>query len=216
MNRRTAPVAALFAAALSLPATGSAQTTSETSAGSAGTSSGVETWQIDESHSRIGFSVRHFFTPVEGSFGEYDIDLAFDPAAPEKGHVTVTIDASSVDTGNQRRDDDLRGEQFFEVERFPSLTFESDSFRRVSSDEFVASGNLTIRDVTRPVELTVKLLGIKELEGDLGRFGRVVAGLEAVTTIDRRDFDIGTGRWAETVIMGPEVEISILLEAKLR
>lgn len=213
MNTRTAPMTALLAVALSLPVAAAAQTAVQTSAE---VPPGIETWEIDESHSRIGFSVRHFFTPIEGAFGDYDIDLAFDPAAPENGHVSVTIDASSVDTGNQRRDDDLRGEQFFEVDRFPSLTFESNSFRRVSADEFVVAGELTIRDVTQPVELTVRLLGLKELEGDLGRFGRAIAGLEAVTTIDRRNFDIGTGRWTETVIMGPEVEISILLEAKLR
>jgi polyisoprenoid-binding protein YceI len=213
MNRRLAPAVALIAAVFSFPATGSAQAAAEAQTVPG---SGVETWEIDESHSRIGFSVRHFFTPVEGSFSEYDIELAFDPAAPETGHVSVTIDAASVTTGNQRRDDDLRGEQFFEVATYPTLAFESSTFRRVSADEFVAAGDLTIRDVTKPVELTVKLLGIKELEGDLERFGRAVAGLEAAVTIDRREFDIGTGRWAETVIMGPDVEISILLEAKLR
>lgn len=219
MKQRIASAAALVAVALWAPPTSLAQTAAGpdiASGAETATGTGIETWEVDRSHSRIGFSVRHFFTPVEGSFGEYEIDLAFDPASPERGHVSVTIDATSVDTGNQRRDDDLRGGQFFEVTAYPTLTFESSSFRRVAADEYVAAGDLTIRDVTKPIELTVKVLGLKELDGDLERFGRAVAGLEASTTIDRRDFDIGTGRWAETVVLGPDVEITILLEAKLR
>jgi len=173
-------------------------------------------WDVDASHSRIGFSVRHFFTPVEGQFGDYEIDLAFDPEAPEDGHVRVTVDASSVDTGNHRRDTDLRGPSFFEVEQFPELAFESTVIERLSETEFVVHGGLTIRDVTRPIDLTVTLLGIRELEGDMQRHGRMIAGFEAETVIDRRDFDIGSGRWAETVVLAPDVTISILLETRLR
>lgn len=173
-------------------------------------------WDVDASHSRIGFSVRHFFTPVEGRFGDYEIDLAFDPEAPENGHVSVSVDASSVDTGNDRRDTDLRGRSFFEVERFPELAFESTDIERVSDTEFVVHGDLTIRGVTRPIDLAVTLLGIRELEGDMQRHGRMIAGFEAEAVIDRRDFDIGSGRWAETVVLAPEVTIGILLETRLR
>jgi polyisoprenoid-binding protein YceI len=176
----------------------------------------MASWDVDTSHSRVGFSVRHFFTPVEGQFDDYDVDLSFDPQAPENGHVRVTIDAASVDTGNDRRDADLRGPSFFEVERFPELSFESDRIERVSDTEFVVHGNLTIRDFTRPIELEVTLLGMRELAGDLQSRGRMVAGFEAAATLDRRDFDVGSGRWAETVVLGPDVTIRILLETRLR
>lgn len=176
----------------------------------------MASWDVDADHSRVGFSVRHFFTPVEGQFDDYDIDLSFDPEAPENGHVRVTVDAASVDTGNDRRDADLRGPSFFEAEKFPELSFESDRIERVSDAEFIVHGDLTIRDVTRPIELAVTLLGMRELDGDLQRNGRMIAGFEAVATIDRRDFAVGSGRWAETVVLGPDVTISVLLETRLR
>lgn len=176
----------------------------------------MASWDVDTSHSRVGFSVRHFFTPVEGQFDDYDIDLSFDPEAPENGHVRVTIDAASIDTGNDRRDADLRGPSFFEVETYPELSFESDRIEQVSDTEFVVHGNLTIRDVTRPLELEVTLLGMQELAGDLQSRGRMVAGFEAAVTLDRRDFAVGSGRWAETVVLGPDVTIRVLLETRLR
>jgi len=204
-------LAAITLSCLALaPASLGAQTAEE------GPATETASWDVDASHSRVGFSVRHFFTPVEGEFDDYDIDLSFDPEAPENGHVRVTIDAASVDTGNDRRDADLRGPSFFEVETFPELSFESDRIERVSDTEFVVHGNLTIRDVTRPIELEVTLLGMRELTGDLQSRGRMVAGFEAAATIDRRDFAIGSGRWAETVVLGPDVTIRVLLETRLR
>lgn len=186
-------------------------------AGEATTASrGLPSWDVDESHSRVGFSVRHFFTPVEGQFGDYDIELAFDPDAPETGHVRVVIDPSSVDTGNDRRDADLRGPSFFEVETYPRLTFESTSVERISDTEFVVHGDLTIRDVTRPVDLAVTLLGVRELEGEMQRHGQMIAGFEGAAVVDRRDFDVGSGRWAETVVLAPDVTIKILLETRIR
>lgn len=173
-------------------------------------------WQIDRSHSQVGFSVRHFFTPVEGSFGEYDLEFYFDPESPEETRVVVTIDASSIDSDNARRDEDLRGPSFFEVDAFPTLEFRSTGVRQVNETDFVLSGNLTIRDETHPVELSVKLLGIQELGEGMERMGKMVAGFEAETTIDRRGFGVGTGRWAETVVLGPDVTIRVLLEARLR
>ena len=172
-------------------------------------------WTIDSGHSRVGFSVRHFFTPVEGGFGEYDIALGFDPEAPERSRVRVTIDAASVDTDNERRDLDLRSENFFEVDAYPELVFESTAVRRAPGDEFIVEGDLTIRDVTRPVELRARVLGIRELTGNMAQYGRMVAGFEVRAVIDRRDFGVGSGRWAETVVLGPDVTIDVLLEARL-
>lgn len=173
-------------------------------------------WEVDANHSQIGFSVRHFFTPVEGHFADYEVELSFDPETPEDGHVDVRIDASSVDTDNDRRDADLRGSSFFEVERFPELAFESTGIDRVSETEFVVHGDLTIRDVTRPIDLAVTLLGMRELEGDVEHNDRMIAGFQAEAMIDRRDFGVGSGRWAETVVLGPEVTIGILVETRLR
>ena len=184
--------------------------------GAAQTAPDAPTWSIDRSHSKIGFSIRHFFTPVEGSFSDYEIDLAYDPTAPGEARVAVRIDAASIDTDNDRRDADLRSENFFDVERFPTLTFESTAVRAISDSEFVVEGDLTIRDVTRTVELTVTLLGIREFDPPDSRNGRALAGFQAEATIDRRDFGVGAGRWAETVVLGPDVTVTVLLEANLR
>lgn len=216
-----APATAVIAAAAAFavfPANARAQGVEGAGASpaTAATAGPPPAWSIDASHSRIGFSVRHFFTPVEGTFGDYEVDLRFDPAAPEEGRVTVAIEAASIDTDHERRDEDLQGSDFFDSERFPRLTFESTAIRRVSENEFIVAGDLTIRDVTRPVELAVELLGVRELGPDMERYGRMVAGFRAHTTFDRRDFDIGTGRWAETVVLGPDVTVDILLETRLR
>lgn len=195
-----------------MPAAAVGQTTSEAVA----IDTGTFTWDVDRTHSQVGFAIRHFFTPVEGSFDDYDIKLVFDPKRPESASVRVSIDPASIETGNDRRDADLRSENFFDVERYPGLTFESKAVRRLSETEFVVEGDLTIRDVTRPVELAVKVLGLREFDPPDARHGRALAGFEAEVEIDRRDFGVGAGRWAETVVLAPEVEISILLEARLR
>lgn len=184
--------------------------------GAAQTAPDARDWSVDRSHSRVGFSIRHFFTPVEGSFSDYEIDLAFDPAAPDEARVNVRIDAASVDTDNDRRDADLRSENFFDVERFPGLTFESTAVRPTSDSTFVVEGDLTIRDVTKPVALTVTLLGLREFDPPDAGNGRALAGFRAEATIDRRDFGVGAGRWAETVVLGAEVTVTVLLEANLR
>lgn len=174
-------------------------------------------WNVDASHTEIGFTVKHFFTPVNGTFRSHDIELLFDPEDPSLSSVTVTIDVASVDTGNERRDRHLRSADFFDAESHPRMTFESTSVRRESADRFVAVGDLTIKGITREVELPITLLGVKEIpEGPmremLGGVTRV-ASFEASTLLDRREFEVGVANWAQTVIVGGEVEVRIALEA---
>ena len=171
-------------------------------------------WSVDARHSTIGFSVRHFFTPVKGRFSEYEVEMTFDPENPESTSVRVQIDAASVDTNHERRDADLRSDSFFEVDAFPSITFESTSVRDLGGDEYVVVGMLTIRDVTAEVEMPVTLLGIQDIPENMQEmFGSRVASFEASLTIDRRDFGVGSGRWAETLIVGADVEIVLTIEA---
>ena len=91
----------------------------------------LRAWNIDAPHTEINFSVKHFFTPVTGTFQSYDIDLMFDAEAPENSTVRVSIDVASVDTNNERRDNHLRSPDFFNAEEFPKMTFESTSVRMV-------------------------------------------------------------------------------------
>ena len=177
----------------------------------------AEAWNIDKPHTEINFSVRHFFTPVSGTFRSYDVEFWFDQEDPANSSVKVSIDVGSVDTNNERRDNHLRSADFFDAENHPTMTFESTSVEQVSETELVATGNLTIKGLTQEVELPISMLGIKEIpEGPMREMlGGItqVAGFKAGATIDRREFEVGVANWAQTVIVGGDVEVEINLEA---
>jgi polyisoprenoid-binding protein YceI len=173
-------------------------------------------WNIDHNHSAIAFSVRHFFTPVKGSFSDYEVMLDFDAERPENSSFEVRIAVASVNTGVEKRDNHLRSGDWFEAEKYPYLTFKSTSITRTGANEFLAKGDLTIKDVTQEVEMPVTILGIKDIpepmQEMLGGVKRV-ASFEGGAEIDRRDFGVGVGSWAETVVVSADVEIEITLEA---
>jgi polyisoprenoid-binding protein YceI len=174
------------------------------------------TWNVDASHSKVGFSVRHFFTPVEGSFDQYTAELVWDREAPENSTVNVTIQVASINTGNTDRDGHLATPDFFDAAQFPEITFESTSVAAEGDDTLLVTGDLTIKDVTREVTLPVRLLGVQELPQELQEmFGGIteIASFETELEIDRRDFGVGTGGWAETAVVGGPVTITIQLEA---
>ena len=195
-----------------------------TTAAAQGPSEGVQgpelmAWNVDGPHTEINFSVKHFFTPVTGTFHDFEIELMFDADAPENSSVTVSIDVTSIDTKNERRDNHLRSPDFFNAEAYPKMTFESTSVRRVGPDQLLARGNLTIKDTTREIELPITVLGMKDIPTEMSEMlGGIsqVAGFEAGTTIDRREFGVGVANWAQTVIVGSDVDISIALEANRR
>jgi len=173
-------------------------------------------WSVDGAHTEINFSVRHFFTPVTGTFDRWEANLEFDAESPENSRVEVQIEVASVNTGNEKRDNHLRSGDWFEADLYPHITFESTSVRKTAEGRFVARGNLTIKDVSQEVELDIDMLGIKDIPEQMREMlGGVsqVASFAASTEIDRRDYGVGVGGWAETVIVGSGVEISIALEA---
>ena len=172
-------------------------------------------WNVDAAHSQVNFSIKHFFTPVSGSFQEFEIELDFNEENPAASKVSVSIPVSSIDTGNERRDGHLLTGDFFEAETHPTITFESTSVTEVAEGHLVAKGPLTIKGVSREVELAIDILGVKELPEQMQeRMGaKKVAGFSASTTIDRGDYGVGTGNYAATVVIGSDVEISIQVEA---
>lgn len=169
-------------------------------------------WQVDASHTEVSFEVRHFFTPVTGKFEAFEIDLNFDPAAPQSAHVSAVIQIASIDTDNDRRNAHLRTPDFFDAETYPTMTFESASVREVAPNQYVATGDLKIKDVTRRIDLPITLLGVAEVPNQDGSM-RNIASFSAELTVDRRDFGVGTGSWAETAVVSSEVKIRILVEA---
>ncbi|SEB80521.1 Polyisoprenoid-binding protein YceI [Streptomyces misionensis] len=143
-------------------------------------------WTIDRPHSRIGFSVRHaMVTTVRGAFADYDSALYFDGARPSESRAELVIRVASVDTGVEQRDAHIVGADFFDARRYPEMTFRSTSTVHEGGETFRMTGDLTIRDVTRPVDLQLDYLG-----SVLDPFGFERAGFDGTTTIDRTEWGL--------------------------
>ncbi|MTI87104.1 MAG: YceI family protein [Balneolaceae bacterium] len=166
-------------------------------------------WTIDKTHSAINFKVIHFFTPVNGEFREYESTIHFDPENLEESMIDVKIMVSSIDTDNQRRNNHLQSGDFFNAEKYPHITFTSNSIRSTNDDTFVAEGTLTIKDVSKDFSLPFKLLGIKDHPM---RDGKLIAGMTSNFTLDRTEFDVGVGDWASDAVVGDEVTVDLNLE----
>jgi len=172
-------------------------------------------WNIDGSHSTAEFSVRHLMiTNVKGRFGTLSGTVDYDPEKPEASQIDVTIDATSIDTRDEKRDAHLRSPDFFDVEKFPSLTFKSTSVKK-TDDGFAATGDLTIHGVTKPVTLEVE--GPSDQNKD--PWGNTRIGASATAKINRKDFGLNWNAALEAggVLVGEQVKISIevsLVQAK--
>jgi len=176
---------------------------------------GTTTWQIDPQHSEVGFEVSHMmFAKVRGRFESFEgtITLGAEETIGES-RVDAEIQAASIDTGQAQRDEHLRSADFFDVERFPTLTFASTSVRPTGDAELLVTGNLTIHGVTREVELTVTHTG----QG-VDPWGSQRAGFSGETHIDRRDFDLTWNQALEAggILVGNEVTISLEIQAVLQ
>jgi polyisoprenoid-binding protein YceI len=163
------------------------------------------TWVIDPSHSTVGFTARHLMVSrVRGRFTEFSGTVVVGEAV-EDSTVSVTIQAASFTTGDEQRDGHVRSGDFLDVEAFPTLTFEGRAPRR-SGDGWTLPGELTIRGVTRPVELAVEALGVLA-----DPWGNRKAALAATTEIDREEFGITWNAALEAggVLVGPKVKIEL-------
>lgn len=166
-------------------------------------------WKIDESHTSVNFSINHFFSAVTGKFKEFEGEFNLDLDNLDASKASFVIDVASVDTDEPKRDKHLQSKDFFNAKNFPKMKFESTGFTKKSDKEFVVKGNLTIRDVTKLVELPVKVSG--QMEHPMKR-KTLILGLVVEYTMNRNDFGVGTGDWAATAVVGDEVRISIPME----
>lgn len=143
------------------------------------------TWTIDPSHSRLGFVARHaMVTKVRGSFDTFSGTLVIDADEPESSTASVTVALESVSTGSADRDAHLRSPDFFDVANNPEMTFASTVVKQ-DGESFVLLGDLTIKGVTRPVEIPFEPTGVAT-----DPFGNVRAGFEGETQISRKDFGL--------------------------
>lgn len=169
-----------------------------------------EIYKLDPVHSSITFKVRHFFSYVTGSFTKFEGTINVDPDHPEKSTVTATIDAASVNTQNEQRDEDLRGVDFFNVAKFPTITFKSKSVKQTGADAGDIVGDLTMHGVTKEITLHAKFLGKGK-----GMGGKSISGWSvAPEPIKRSEYGLTWSKAVEgTAVVGEEVTISIDIEA---
>lgn len=164
----------------------------------------VTVYQIDPVHSGVSFKVRHHFTKVPGSFATFGGEIHYDADDLAKSKVIATIDAASVNTNSERRDNHLRGEDFFETVTHPEISFESTRWEALGGSKYKVNGDLTMVGKTVPVELAVEFLG--EGEGNRG----IISGWDATTTLDRDQWGITYGPG----IIGDEIAVEINIQAK--
>lgn len=169
------------------------------------------TWNFDLSHSSVNFHVRHLMvSKVHGRFATWGGTLVIDNADITKSKVEVSIETASVDTKDEKRDAHLRSPDFFDTEKYPTMTFVSTAVERKSDDELEVTGNLTIAGTTKAVKLRVESAGtVKD------PWGGTRAGFSAKTTINRKDFGLHWNAALEAggVLVGEKVEISLEIEA---
>jgi len=177
-----------------------------------GPTAGADTYRVDPAHTSVLFHVRHLFTSVTGRFERFDGTIDYDEKAPAKTHVTGAIEAASINTNVERRDNHLRSSDFFDVEKFPKITFESSGASEIdaSGHKGKMQGTLTIHGVSRPVVLDVSFLGKGKDPG-----GHERAGFRATTTINRKDFGLNWNKALESggLLVGDEVTIDLDVEA---
>jgi polyisoprenoid-binding protein YceI len=167
-----------------------------------------ETWTVDKGHSTANFKVRHFTANVIGQFRAFDGTVSIDRANPAKSNVEFTIQSTSIDTGNENRDKHLRSADFFETEKFPTISFKSTAVAAKGKDAYDVTGDLTMHGVTKRVTLPVTFGGfMKTKNGEK-------AGFEVETTLDRKDYGIVWNRALDEggYMLSDDVKVTINLE----
>ncbi len=171
----------------------------------------ADTYTVDPAHTSVQFHVRHLFTTVTGRFQMFDGKVVFDDKNPAKTEVQGTIDATSINTNVEKRDNHLRSPDFFDVEKFPKITFQSSGVSDVdaSGKKGKMAGTLTLHGVSRPVVLEASFLGKGK-----GPDGKERAGFHGTTTINRKDFGLAWNKALEGggLLVGEEVTIELDVE----
>ena len=178
--------------------------------GAAAPALAVDTYTVDPAHSEVSFQIRHLVTQVRGKFDDFKGTVQLDPAKMESSAVEFNIKAATIDTGVADRDKHLRSADFFDVEKFPELTFKSKSIKATGKDQYAVTGTLTIHGVSKEVTLPVTFGGtIKD------PWGNQRAGFSTETTLNRKDYGIVWNKALDNggALLGDDVKVAISLEA---
>ncbi len=178
----------------------------------AGVVSGAEAakYTIDTAHSSVGFKIRHLVSQTRGGFNEFAGTIDFDEKKPEETKVEAVIQTASIDTANAKRDGHLRTADFFDVEKFPTITFKSAKVKAAGKGKYKMEGLLNMHGVEKPVTLDVVFGG-----GMKNKKGKLLAGFSAEGKINRKEFGITYNQVldAGSLALGEEVSITLEIEA---
>ncbi len=169
----------------------------------------ASSWKVDKSHSNVQFTVTHMVvSEVSGSFKTFDGSFNASKADLTDAVITFTADAASIDTDNDYRDNHLKGDDFFNAEKYPKLSFKSVSFKKKGSNKYILEGDLTIRDVTKRVKFDVTYGGM------ITSGGKTKVGFKVSGAINRFDYNL---KWSKVLEGGglsvaDEVQIKLNLE----
>ncbi|MEZ5409299.1 MAG: YceI family protein [Acidimicrobiales bacterium] len=169
------------------------------------------TYSIDPSHSRVGFVARHaMVTKVRGSFNDVEGSGYFDADNPADSKFSVTIQAASIDTRNADRDAHLKSNDFFDMDTYPTITFASTAVTPIDETTFTVTGDLTIKGVTKPVELQLELAGTAQ-----DPWGNTRLGLEGSTVVNRKDWGLNWNAPLDAggVLVGEKVTLEFEISA---
>ncbi|HEX6900963.1 MAG TPA: YceI family protein [Thermoanaerobaculia bacterium] len=166
------------------------------------------TYKVDADHSGVNFTIRHFVSNVPGRFRDFDGVIKYDPKNPAASSVEFTVQAASIDTDNNNRDEHLRSPDFFDVQKFPTLTFTSTKVVPKGSNMLDVTGNMTMHGVTKQITIPVEVMGfVKTPRGEKG-------GFETNFKIDRKEYGITWNNVMDSgPVLGDEVKITIAIEA---
>ncbi len=166
----------------------------------------VTKYEADVAHSNVGFSIPILggLSQVRGKFNEFTVSITYDDADVTKSSVSAVIKAASIDTGIERRDAHLRSADFFDVEKFPDITFKSARIEKRSDREFVAHGTFTMHGVSKEIALPFTVNGVRKAAD-----GKTTLGATARTTLSRKDYGITFARRDNPDFLGDMVEIEL-------
>lgn len=166
-------------------------------------------WTLDRSHSNLKFTVTHMVvSETEGSFKIFDGTIEHTKPDMSDAKINFTVDINSINTENENRDKHLKGDDFFNAEKYPTASFVGKSFKPLGDNKYELTGDLTIRDITKSVKFAVRFGGVAaSTRGDK-------AGFKATTTINRFDYNLKWDRATEAggLVVGKDVDITVLLE----
>lgn len=171
----------------------------------------AKVYTVDPAHSSVGFTIRHFVSYVEGRFKEFTGNIDYDAANPSNSTVNFTVQSQSINTDNEKRDDHLRSEDFFNASKYPTLSFVSKKVIARDKEHLDVVGEMTMHGVTKAITVPVTILGTTPGP----KPNTELIGFRAEFTIDRKDFGLVYNRTLDKggTVLGDEVNIRMLIEA---